>query len=213
MSDWTTSDLKERSIAATEYTDYANVPVGDETYELPYGLLNQQEQLNVQSKIEMSSIAEAQGDVDVSDETKDAEETIQELQSKDEDLTEGEKAALRDAQTTLAQNRGELIDAMGKQTLMAFYDAGKSAITPDKEDVDNVLDNPIEARDRFTDIDGAPTPEGGSYTRESARRALRKEMIAILEPSPFMVFFTIGQQVWKESQSAGELVGSSEDEM
>lgn len=211
MSDWTQSDLKQRSIAATEYRDYANIPVGDDTYELPYRLLDQEEQLEVQAKIEMSSIAEAEGSLDVSEETERAEERVQELQSKD-DLTESEKDELREAQTTLAKNRGELLDAMGKDTLMAFYEAGRSAISPDKEDVDHVMDNPIEAKSRFDDIDGAPTPDNGEYTRERARRALRKEMLAILDPSPFMVYFTLGQQVWQESQSAGEVVGSSESE-
>ena len=210
MSDWTQSDLKQKAIAATEYRGYANVPVGEETYELPYRLLDQQEQLEVQADIEMSSIAEVDGAVDVSDETERAEERVQELQSKDE-LTSAEEDELREAQSTLAKNKGELLDALGESTLMAFYNAGRTAISPDKEDVDYVMENPTEARTRFEAIDGAPTPTSGSYTRSDANTALRREMLAILDGSPFMVYFTLGQQVWDESSSAGKLVSDSEN--
>jgi len=210
MSDWTQTDLKRKAIAVTEYRGYANIPVGDETYELPYRLLDQQEQLEVQADIEMSSIAEVDGNVDVSDETERAEERVQELQSKD-NLTSEEEAELRDAQTTLAKNKGELLDALGKSTLMAFYNAGRTAISPDKEDVDHVMENPTEAKARFEDIEGAPTPTSGTYTRDNANTALRHEMLAILDESPFMVYFTLGQQVWDESASAGKLVSGSEN--
>lgn len=212
MSDWTTSDLKQRSIAAKEYIDYANVPVGEDTYELPYQLLSAPDQLEVQSKIDMTSIQDVDGEIEMDDELQQAEETVQELQSKDE-LTDAEEDKLREAQIRLAKDRGKLLDALGKETLMAFHDAGRAALTPDSEDVDAVMENPHEAINRFEDIDGAPTPSSsGEYTREMARRALRREMLSIFDDNPLMVYFTIGQQVWEESQSAGKLVGTSDDE-
>jgi len=212
MSDWTTTDLREKSIAAKEYTDYANVPVGSDTYKIPYTLLDAEQQLEVQSKIDLSSIAEIDGEVDLNEELEQAEEIVQELQAKD-DLTEREEEKLRENQITLAKNEGELMDALGKETLVAFHDAGRAAITPDKEDVENVLSSPVESIARFEDIDSAPTPSNGEWTREMARRALRREMLYIFDDNPLMVYFTIGQQVWEESQSAGNLVENSDDEM
>lgn len=211
MSDWTTTDLRRRSKAAATYTDYANVPVGDDTYEIPYQLLDQEQQLEVQAKIDMSSIVEADGEVELDDHIEEAEQTVQELQSKEE-LTESEEQRLREAQTTLMKNQGDILDALNKETLMAFHDAGRQAIEPDEEDVSAVLENPIESQSRFEAVDSAPTPQNGEWTRSMARKAVRREMRQILDDVPFMIYFTLGQQVWEESQSAGELVGSSEDE-
>jgi len=213
MSDWTTSDLKERSIAANEYIDYAKIPVGDDTYEVPYGLLNGSQILEVQAKIDMSSVSEAGDEIDMDDDVEEAEETVRELQSKDDDLTESEEEQLREAQSTLMQNRGSIIDALGAETLKAFRDAGRAAIRPDSEDIENVITSPIEAKQRFDDIDGAPTPsDSGEFTRDQAQKALRLEMLEILDPNPFMIYFTVGQEVWEQSQSAGKLVGTSEDD-
>lgn len=207
MSDWTTSDLKQKSVAATEYTDYANIPVGESTYEIPYTLLDQDQQLKIQSEIDMEAIADLSDDTDVDDEVEEAEEIVEELQSKDNDeLTEEDEQQLKEAQMTLLKNRGQLVNAMGYETLKAFHDAGRAAIRPDSEDIENVLSTPRESKERFEDVDGAPTPTNGEWTREMAQRALRREMLSILDDVPFMIYFTIGQQVWEESQSAGKLV-------
>jgi len=211
MSDWTTTDLRQKSIAAKEYTDYANVPVGSDTYELPYSLLGAEQQLEVQSKIDLSSIAEMDGEVEMDEELEQAEEIVQELQSKD-DLTDKEEEKLRENQLVLAKNEGKLMDALGKETLVAFHDAGRAAISPDREDVENVMESPVASIDRFEDIDSAPTPSNGEWTREMARRAIRREMLHIFDDNPLMIYFTIGQQVWEESQSAGNLVENSDDE-
>jgi hypothetical protein len=211
MSDWTTTDLKQRSIAAKEYRGYANIPVGEATYEVPYELLSHDQQLEVQGDINLEALAETDGAVDLDEETETAEQRVQELQSKD-DLTEVEKQELREAQQTLMQNNAELVDKLGSETLKAFHKAGRMAIAPDTEDVNNVMDNPIEAKERFADIPGAPAFGSGEITREAAARALKAEMRSILDDNPLPIYFTLGQQVFEESQSAGKLADDSESD-
>jgi len=207
MSDWTQPDIKERSIAATEYRGYANIPVGNDVFEFPYKLLEAETQSEIQGQMKMGAVAEKMGDRDVSDEVEAAEETIEVLQEKDE-LTDAEEEQMQSAQQTLMQNQGELVDAIGAETLKAFHRAGREAIAPDSEDVQYVLDNPVEARSRFTDIDGAPSMSG-DFTRERAERALQAEMREILDESPLLIYYTLGQTVWEESQEAGNVVESS----
>jgi hypothetical protein len=209
MSDWTTTDIKQRCIAATEYRGYANIPVGDDTYSLPYRLLDSDDILDIQGQMDISAVAE-HASADVSDEVEAAEETIEQLQAKDE-LTDAEEADLRDAQTILMQNRGELMDAIGADTLKAFAHAGRMAIAPDEEDVNNVMNNPTEAMTRFADIEGAPPMNGSEITREQINRALEAEMKEIIDSTPFLIFYTLGQQVWEESQNAGNVVGGSDE--
>jgi hypothetical protein len=86
------------------------------------------------------------------------------------------------------------------------------AIAPDTEDVNNVMDNPIEAKERFADIEAAPAFGSGEITREAATRALKAEMRDILDDNPLPIYFTLGQQVFEESQSAGKLADDSENE-
>lgn len=208
MSDWTESNLKQRSIKAAEYMDYANIPVGDDTYEIPYTLPNQTQMLDVQESINVGSIAEAQADIEEeNDDVKEAEDLIQELQTKD-DLSKEQERELRNAQITLAKNRGAIIDALGRETLDAFYNLGRNCIEPDEEDISNVLSNPAEAIARFEDIDGAQTPSNGEWTRNMVRDALKAEMQSILDDVPFMIYFTLGQTVFEQAQSAGKLVES-----
>lgn len=205
MSDWTTTNLKQKGKKAAEYTDYAKVPVGEDTYELAYTLLDQEQMLDMQAAIDVGSIAEAEADMENSEAIEAAEETVEELQTKSE-LTDSEEDRLRDAQITLAKNRGGLVDALGRETLSAFQEIGREALTPDDEDISNVLNTPIEAIERFESVDGAPTPTDNEWTRDMVRDALKAEMLSILDDVPFMVYFTLGMTVFEESQSAGKLV-------
>jgi len=216
MSDWTESpELRRRLTSGSDYRDTKNVPVGEDTFEIPYRLLEAEEQLKLQARIDMASLAEAANDADdeSSELVQEAEETVQELQDKDE-LTDEEEQQLRDAQTTLVQNKGELLDAMGEETLMAFHDAGKWAITPDDEDVTNVMEaTTAQNQSRFEDVPNAPTPSSGSvFDRDDAQRALEAEMQYLIDASPFLIYFTVGQSVWEESRSAGNLVDDSSEE-
>jgi len=216
MSDWTEApELRRRLTSGREYRDTKNVPVGEESYAIPYRLLEAEEQLKLQARIDMASLAEAANENDDGAEeiVQEAEKTVQELQDKDE-LTSEEEDQLRDAQTTLVQNKGELLDALGEDTLIAFHDAGRWAISPDETDVANVMESTTsQQKSRFADIDGAPTPESGSvFTKEDARTALEAEMKAILDSSPFLIYFTLGQSVWEESRSAGKLLDGSDEE-
>ena len=216
MSDWTEApELRRRLTSGSEYRDTKNVPVGEDSFAIPYRLLTAEEQLKLQARIDMASLAEAANDEDDEDEqiVREAEETVQELQDKEE-LTEVEEQQLRDAQTTLVQNKGKLLDALGQDTLMAFNDAGRWAISPDETDVTNVMESTTaQQQSRFEDIEGAPTPESGSvYSREDARTALEAEMKAIIDNSPFLIYFTVGQSVWEESRSAGKLLDGSDEE-
>lgn len=208
MSDWTTTNLKKKSKKAADYIDYAKVPVGDDTYELAYELADQDQMLDVQEKIDIASVAEAESNIQNSDELAAAEETVAELQTKEGELTDAEEERLQDAQITLAKNRGKIVDALGRESLDALYNLGRNNIVPDDEDISNALENPHEAVERFKGIEDAPTPSNGEWTRSMIREALKAEMVSILDDVPFMIYFTLGQTVFEESQSAGKLVES-----
>lgn len=193
MSEW--ASLKTKIQDADNWRGECNVPIEDETFTVKIRMLTESERQGLLPRINMSALAEHR-----ENEQSDAEEVIENLQDKDE-LTDAEEARLQEAQLDLAEQRGDLIEALGEETFAAIREAGRLGITPDAEDVTQVLDeHPQESRERFEHIDGV---EDVPQDREEAREAIRAEMNHWLERSPYPIQFTVGQRVLRESQGQG----------
>jgi hypothetical protein len=202
--------LKAKIQQGDEWRETANVPVAGDTFEMEIRMLTEDERLDeVIPRIDMAALQEHEDSGQ-----SDAEERIEELQSKD-DLTEAEQEELDEAQQELSTQEVELLNSLGSDTLGAIRDAGRMGVEPTDGDVDVVLNtSPSECRERFravnaddrTDVsipsygpgDG-PVPE----TREEARTAVKKEMQHFLDLNPYMVKFTLGMQVLNATQGEG----------
>lgn len=187
MSDWTRAKKKSRE--GVEFIDYANVPMGDETFELAYGLLSGDDFLDIYGRMDIQTIREYQDESDTN-------ERLQELQSKDE-LTDDEEDELQDLHEEVTEESAELISRLGDDTLSAIQDAGRLALRPDREDINDALElSSAEQEERFGETLRTP---------QEAREAIETEMREVVKESPYLIAWTIGQKAFEESQ---RLVGN-----
>jgi hypothetical protein len=217
MSDW--HELKSSIQQGDEWRGSCNVPIGDGTVEIKHRkLLESERQDEILPRLDMGAISQHN-----EHEKTDAEETIEELQPKDE-LTEEEEQRLAQAQQELAEQKSDLIDSIGEETFQAVREAAIMGVVPDEEDVNEVInESPTESAERFrpindddrTDVaieDYGPDQYDGPVpqTRQQARKALKAEMEHWLSLSRRPLKFTIGQQVIAATQGEGKSHGTSE---
>jgi hypothetical protein len=186
---------RQKITEGTEYTDTVPVPFGNETIELTHRLLNESELLEIEASIDRSELTDhAESDLS------DAQQRIQTLQQKDELSDEEERELQELAQQVQAEQAG-LMDSMGYDTFQAFMEAGKKALTPSSEDIDNAFDlNSDEQERRFN---FRPS------TRDEMREALELEMREMVEDQPYPIKLIVGQKAYSESLSLlGDVEGN-----
>lgn len=189
MSEWLR--VKKKTIDAKKYREYANIPLGEDeddnavTAEVPYKMLAEEDMLDILPRINLDALG---GDGDNEEVNR-----LQELQAKD-DLTDEEEAELNELHDELESDQATVMQELGSESFMAILDAGRMAITPDEEDINMALDQGVtEQEERF----------GRSVrTREEAKEAIEEEMRSVVEGSPYLTKFTIGQAALKASQTA-----------
>lgn len=191
----TWADARQKIIDGREYTDTVDVPFGDEVLTLTHKLLTETELLEIESSIDREELTDhAESDLS------DAEQRIQTLQQKAE-LTDEEERELKELAKQVQAERAGLMNSMGMETFNAFMDAGKKALTPAEEDIDDAFElDPSKQETRFN---FTPT------TREEMREALELEMQEMVVDQPYPIKLIVGQKAYGESMS---LLGNVEDE-
>lgn len=199
MSDW--ASVRRKLVEGKEWRGSANVPIDGETYELAIRMLPEEVQFRLLPKMDLDALREHREDG-----MSEAEETVQELQSKDEELTDEEEDRLEQAQERVREQRMDIMSDLGEGTYEALMEAGVEGIAPDEEDVAAVLEEtPSESRERFGPIEGVKNvPE----TKAEAREAVRREMEAVLDHNPYPIKLTLGMQVFSETNGLGNSDGN-----
>lgn len=183
---------RQKITEGVEYRDTVPIPFGDETIDLTHRLLNEGELFEIESAIDHSALQEHRQSGDDDDDVSAAEARVRELQSKDE-LSEREERELKDLSQRLAAQQQGIMDSMGYETYQAFMKAGKTALVPSEEDINNAFElDPSEQKDRFGDIPN---------TRDQMFDALKTEMETVVDDQPYPIKFMVGQKAYAESLS------------
>ena len=180
-------EARQEITEGKEHRDTVPVPFGDKTIELTHRLLTETELLEIESTIDREKMVEH-----MESEASDAEQRLQQLQSKDE-LTAAEQQELQDLAQQIQAEQAGIMNSMGMETFRAFMDAGKTALTPSDEDIQEHFDlSTEEQRRRFNFL-----PE----TRGDMREAIELEMEEMVEEQPYPIKLIVGQKAYSESLS------------
>lgn len=177
-----------------DYTEKTPVPFGDETIEITHRLLTESELMAVQSNIDQEALLEHRTDGE-----SDAEQRLRELQNKDE-LTDAEERELQEVGDEVQRQKAGIMNSLGKETYDAFMEAGKKALTPSEEDIDDAYAlSPDEQENLFGKV---------LTHRNEARDLLKSDMRNSVEDQPYPIKYIIGQAAYGESM---KLLGDEED--
>ena len=170
-----------------EHTDTVEVPIGGGTITLTHRLLTERELTDVEAALDRQDMVDH-----IESDVSDYEQRFQELQSKDE-LTAAEKQELEDLGRQIQAEQAGIMDSMGKEAFDAFMDAGKKALVPTDDDIDDYFGmEASEQRDIFGFL-----PE----TRTEMREAIKDDMVEVVEGQPYPFKFIVGQKAYAESLS------------
>ena len=193
QGDW--AKARRKINEGKNYKESANVALGDITVELSHRLLTESEYLQVRTDIDTEKLREHR-----SEGQSDAEERVLELQEQDE-LTEAEERELKEVSREVKEQQAGIMESLGYETYKAFMDAGKKALVPSDDDIQDAFNLDIdEQKSRFNFV---------PQTREDMAEALKLEMNEVVTDSPYLIKFTIGQQAFAEST---RLLGNSQSE-
>jgi len=176
---------RQKITEGVEYRDTVPVQFGDETIDLTYRLLNEGELFEVESAIDTEALLEHRESEDSA-----VESRIRELQQKDT-LSDREKRELEDLSQRLAAEQQGIMDSMGYETYQAFMNAGKTALVPSEEDINNAFELGIDEQERRF----GTVPNG----RDEMFDALKTEMETMVDNQPYPIKFMIGQTAYAES--------------
>jgi len=183
--DWITA--RQKINEGTDWRGTANVTVDGEAREIGFRLLNESEFLDLKRVIPLSDLQEYQ-DEDQSE----AEERLQELQSKDE-LTDEEERELETLQAKVASMQDEIEDKLGQEAYDEILRAGKRAVMPTEGDVQDILDAPLDVQKQILHH----VPDYMDF--EAAEELLKQDMEQTIEDQPYPIKFTLGMQAFMES--------------
>ncbi|MDB9247449.1 hypothetical protein PN419_00310 [Halorubrum ezzemoulense] len=186
-------DARQKIQEGTDYTDTVEVPFGDETIELTHRLLTESELYEVEASIDREELMEYQ-----QEDMSDAEQRIRELQEKD-DLTAAEQQELKDLARQIQAEQAGIMDSMGEEAFDAFMNAGRTALTPSEEDIDEHFELSTDEQERRFNF----VPN----TREEMREAIELEMREMVVDQPYPIKLIVGQKAYAESVS---LLGDAE---
>lgn len=180
-----------------EWRGSVPVPLGGETIDIGHRLLTESEFFRVKEAIDLAELSQYE------DEAMDGEmERLQELQAKDdEELSSAEQEELEELSTKLAVKQSELQDKLGDDVYKELLWAGRKAIHPTDEDVQEFM-NDLEWQKDLNDGD----PIEGT-TRRRFEQVLKADMQQMVDEQPYPVKYMVGQAAFKESM---QLLGNDE---
>jgi len=170
------------------------VPFGDETIDMTHRLLNEGELMSVQSHIDQEALMEHRTDGE-----SDAERRLRELQEKD-DLTDREEREMNELGKEIERQKAGIMNSLGEETYNAFMEAGKKALCPSENDIDDAFGlDPSEQERMFGKV---------LTHRSEAESLLKSDMRNTVEDQPYPVKYIIGQAAYGESM---KLFGDESD--
>jgi len=180
--------VDEKLDEAANWTDTVQVPMGDSTITLAHRLLTERERLKLRVRLPMDELQEYQN------EEMDADrERLLALQEKDS-LTEEEEAELRDLHETAGQQTAGLLSALGEDGVNALMDAGKWTVQPTPEDINDVINAPVERQEAILGGD-VPT----TLTAEKVREPLADAIKEKIEAQPYLLKLHLGMKALNET--------------
>ena len=186
-------EARQEITEGKDYRDTVEVPFGEKTIDLTHRLLTETELLEIESTIDREEMVDH-----MESEASDAEQRLQQLQQKD-DLTTAEEQELQDLARQIQAEQAGIMNSMGMETFKAFMNAGKTALTPSEEDIEEHFDlSAEEQRQRFNFVPN---------TRDDMREAIELEMEEMVQEQPYPIKLIVGQKAYAESLS---LLGDTE---
>lgn len=165
----------------------ANVPVDGETMQFGHRLLNETEFHDLKRVIPLSELREYKN----SDES-DAEKRLQELQQKDE-LSDAEERELEQLQAEVAAMQDDIEDALGEDAYDEIMRAGRRAIMPTEDDVEDIINAPHDVQRRVL----GEVPQMLDF--DTAEELLKEDMVETVSQQPYPIKFTVGMQAFAET--------------
>jgi hypothetical protein len=170
-----------------EWTDTMLIPVAGEKMEFGFSLLDETVRQRVQEALPMDEFRQYKND-GVSEE----QERVMELQRKD-DLSEEEQDELLELMEEINPEE-EGRKKLGDDAVDALMMAGKEALEPTDEDVQDLLVAEPEVQER---VFGGNIPS--MMDKETAREGLRDYMQERVVGQPFPIKYVLGQRAYMET--------------
>lgn len=175
----------EKIERGTKWEDTTTIPIAGEQMEFGFSLLDERVNQRVQSTLPLEEFRDyKKGGMS------DEQERLLELQRKD-DLSDEEREELADlAEEVNPEEEGR--DTLGNDAVEALMDAGKHALKPTEDDVQDAMSlDPERQREMFGSV-----PEGGPDVFHDELQSYMRERI---EGQPFPIKFTLGQIAFMET--------------
>jgi len=176
----------EKIEQGNNWSDTMAIPVAGEKLEFGFELLNERVRQEVQSTLPLDEFRDyKKGGVS------DEQERLMELQRKDE-LTDDEQEELVElAEEVNPEDEGR--DTLGDDAVEALMDAGKHAICPTDDDIDDILQAPPDVQENV--LGEIPDHMDKDVIREQLREYMRERV----DDQPFPIKFQIGQRAFMET--------------
>jgi hypothetical protein len=184
----------EKIEQGNKWQDTMNLPVAGEQMEFGFTLLDERVRQRVQDELPLDEFREYRDD-----EESEEYERFMELQRKD-DLTEEEEDELVElAEEVDPEEEGQ--DSLGEDAVEVLMDAGKEALEPTEDDVNDLIsaEPPTQQKvfEALEEYDGIPQ----HLDADVAKDALREYMKERIEDQPFPIKFYLGQRSFMETMS------------
>jgi len=169
-----------------EWSDTMTIPIAGEKREFGFVLLDERVRQEVQSALPLEKFKDyRKGGMS------DEQERLMELQRKDE-LSESEQEELVElAEQVNPEEEGR--DTLGEDAVNALMDAGRHAIEPTEDDVQDIMQAPPDIQEQI--FDEIPS----HLDKETAQTQLKSYMQSRVEGQPFPIKFQIGQRAFMET--------------
>lgn len=186
--DWITA--RQKINKGVDWRDTANVSLGGTTAEIGHRLLHEPEYLEIKQALSLGELREYKDEHQT-----DAQERLLELQEKDE-LTDEEEAELDDLSAEVAQQTDEMEEALGTDAYDRLMWAGKRAIMPTQDDLEDFVFNaPTEVqREVLGEVPNHLSPDD-----PEVESALKSDMVETVSEQPFPITLNIGMQAFMET--------------
>lgn len=196
MSDYSGDYLTARNKInqGTDWRGTASVAVDGNELAIGHRLLNEEEFFDIKRVIPLSELREYR-DEDESD----AEKRLRELQSRDEELTKEETEELEQLQGEIAAKQDDIEDALGKEAYDKLMWAGKQAIMPTEDDIEDIIQASPEVQREVLCQDGEDLPN--PMLPGSVEPRLKRDMVETVEAQPYPIKYTIGMKAFVETVS------------
>ncbi len=187
---------RQKMNQGSDFRTSTPVPFGDETIDITHRLLTEGELMAVQANIDQEALMEHRTDGE-----SDEERRLRELQEKDsEELTDSEERELQTLAEEVQRQKAGIMNSLGEETFNAFMEAGKKALCPSEDDIDDAFGlDPSEQERIFGKV---------LTHRNEAKDLLKSDMRNTVEDQPYPVKYIIGQAAYGESM---KLFGDEED--